>query len=324
MANTLSDYSKLSLDIMLKGIIDTIIYESPLFDKLPFVEITGNSLLYNMESEPAGADWYQVGDIWKERTPNWAQRSVALTILGGDADVDNFARQTRSNVQDLEAAVIEKKAKAISYEFQKQLIEGQTYGYTGNEMTGLMRHLAYCETATATALNGESNSQVIATGATAVLALTMVDELIDKIKPGKPDFLMMSRAMRRKLTQSARAGGANLTYTTDPNRAGMFIEAYNGIPILINDWIPDDMNTSSTKVLQLVTSAWHGTNANSPIFAIKLGEFNLCGIQNQGIQREALGNLETKDAQRTRIKWYCGLANLAKLDIAVLLDASPA
>ena len=94
MANTLSDYSKLSLDIMLKGIIDTIIYESPLFDKLPFVEITGNSLLYNLESELAGADWYAVGDIWKERTPNWAQRSVALTILGGDADVDNFARQS--------------------------------------------------------------------------------------------------------------------------------------------------------------------------------------------------------------------------------------
>ena len=223
----------------------------------------------------------------------------------------------------MEAAVIEKKAKAIAHEFQKQLIEGQTYGYTGNEMTGLMRHLAYCETATATDLDGVNNSQVIATGSSAALSLAMMDALIDRIKPGKPDFLVMSRVMRRALTALARAGGANLTYTTDPARVGMMIEHYNGVPILINDWIPDDMNTSSTKVLQLVTSAWHGTHTNSPVFAIKLGEFNLCGIQNQGIQREALGNLETKDAQRTRIKWYCGLANFAKLDIAVLLDAKP-
>jgi len=83
------------------------------------------------------------------------------------------------------------------------------------------------------------------------------------------------------------------------------------------------MNTTASGVLELVGSAWHGTNANSPIFAIKLGEFNLCGIQNAGIQTERLGNLETKDAQRTRIKWYCGLANFAKLDIAVLVNAKP-
>jgi len=33
--------------------------------------------------------------------------------MGGDADVDNFLKATRSNVQDLEAAVVELKAKAL-------------------------------------------------------------------------------------------------------------------------------------------------------------------------------------------------------------------
>jgi len=158
------------------------------------------------------------------------------------------------------------------------------------------------------------------------LSLLKLMELIDAIKPGKPDYLVMSRAMGRKLFDIARAGGANLTFNTDPNRVGMMIELFNGIPILINDWIPDNMEHTTSSVLELVSSAWYGVDANSvasPVFAIKLGEFNLCGIQNAGIQTERLGNLETKDAQRTRIKWYCGLANFAKLDIAVLVNAKP-
>ena len=37
-------------------------------------------------------------------------------------------------------------------------------------------------------------------------------------------------------------------------------------------------------------------------------ETGLCGLQNGGIQAAPIGNLETKDAWRTRIKWYVGLA----------------
>ena len=44
----------------------------------------------------------------------------------------------------------------------------------------------------------------------------------------------------------------------------------------------------------------------------------LCGIQNGGTQTEFWERLEEKDAQRTRIKWYCGLALKATKSLAAI------
>lgn len=330
MANTLVEMERLSTDYTKKGIIQTIIKDNPLFEKLPFIEIVGDALKYNLETALAGADWYAVGDIWKESTPTWAQRSVALTILGGDADVDAFIAQTRSDVQDVEAAIIELKAKAIAHEFQNMFIRGGTfYQANANSMTGIMKLLAGCQTATTTDLDATDNAQVIQAGAAntaTALSLVKLDELIDKVLGGKPDFLMMSKAMRRKLTSLLRPGGGVLSYAT--TEMGHQVLQYNGIDVITNDWIPDTMNTTAdvggNPSLELVSAAWYGTNANSPIFAFQVGENALCGLQNQGIQTEKMGGLETKDARRTRIKWYCAMALFSTVKAAVMLNCAPA
>lgn len=44
--------------------------------------------------------------------------------MGGDADVDNFLKATRSNIQDLEAAAVELKAKALKEKFEETFIYG--------------------------------------------------------------------------------------------------------------------------------------------------------------------------------------------------------
>jgi len=49
MTISLAEASKLSTDILLKGIIETVIKDSPILEKLPFIQITGNSLKYNRE-----------------------------------------------------------------------------------------------------------------------------------------------------------------------------------------------------------------------------------------------------------------------------------
>jgi hypothetical protein len=54
---------------------------------------------------------------------------------------------------------------------------------------------------------GTASAQVIATGATgAALTLAKIDELIDAIKGGKPDMLLMSRRSRRKINALVRRG----------------------------------------------------------------------------------------------------------------------
>jgi HK97 family phage major capsid protein len=118
MALTLTEAAKLSNDIVLQGVIDTIVKDSPILQQLPFIDLVGNALTYNRENAVAGANWFAVGDTWVEGTPTFTQVTATLKILGGDADVDQYLATTRSNVQDLEAAVVELKAKAVRYEFE--------------------------------------------------------------------------------------------------------------------------------------------------------------------------------------------------------------
>ena len=46
MALTLAEASKLSNDILLQGVVETIVKDSPVLRALPFVEIVGNGLTY--------------------------------------------------------------------------------------------------------------------------------------------------------------------------------------------------------------------------------------------------------------------------------------
>jgi hypothetical protein len=47
MAITLTEASKLSNDILLQGVVETIVRDSPVLQRLPFIEIVGNGLTYN-------------------------------------------------------------------------------------------------------------------------------------------------------------------------------------------------------------------------------------------------------------------------------------
>ena len=124
MALTLAEAAKLSNDTLLTGVIETIAQESPILQRLPFIEIVGNGLTYNRENAAPSAEFYDVGDEWDESTPTFTQATATLKILGGDADIDNFLKSTRSNLQDLEASVVQLKSKAVQSLFDETFVNG--------------------------------------------------------------------------------------------------------------------------------------------------------------------------------------------------------
>jgi len=302
MALTLAEAAKLSNDILLQGVVETIIKDSPILQQLPFIEIVGNGLTYNQEKTLPTIDFYDVGDTWAESTPTFEQKTANLKIMGGDADVDNFLKATRSNIQDLEAAVIELKTKALRRKFEETFVYGDSATNT-KQFDGLRKLI---DTTTA-------SDQIIATGATgATLTLAKLDELIDAVKGGKPDILLMSRRSRRKINALVRAAGGMME--TDRDKWGNFIQLWDGIPIGVSDWILD------THVLTggVETATTGGTC--STIYAMQFGEGGLCGLTSPGhIQVEPIGSLETKDATRTRIKWYVSLALFSTIKTAALI-----
>ena len=126
MALTLAESAKLSNDIVLQGVIETIVLDSPILQALPFIDMTGNGLTYNRENTNPAAAFFNVGDTWTEGTPTFSQITATLSIVGGDADIDNFLLTTRSNLQDLHAAVIRLKAKAVQQKFEDTFVNGDT------------------------------------------------------------------------------------------------------------------------------------------------------------------------------------------------------
>ncbi len=302
MALTLAEASKLSNDMLLQGVVETIVKDSPVIQELPFIEIVGDGLTYNQEKTLPGIDFYDVGDTWAESTPTFEQKTAHLKIMGGDADVDNFLKTTRSNIQDLEAAVVELKAKALKDKFEEIFIYG--------DATASPKQFDGLRTLIDTTTEGD---QVIAAGASgATLTLSMLDQLIDAVKGGKPTTLLMSRRSRRKINALVRAAGGMME--TDRDKWGNFVQFWDGIAIGVNDWILDTHVVSDS-----VETATTGGDC-STIYAVQFGEGALCGLTAPGhLTVEPIGSLETKDATRTRIKWYCSLALFASIKAAALI-----
>ncbi|NQT04768.1 MAG: phage major capsid protein [Dehalococcoidia bacterium] len=302
MALTLAEASKLSNDMLLQGVVETIIKESPVLQRQPFIEIVGNGLTYNQEKTLPSVDFYDVGDTWAESTPTFEQITANLKIMGGDADVDNFLKTTRSNIQDLEAAVVELKAKAVKDKFEETFIYGDSA--TSSKQFDGLRVLIDPTTA---------SDQVIAMGDTgATLTLSKLDELIDAVKGGKPDMLIMSRRSRRKINALVRASGGLVD--NDRDQWGNFVQLWDGIAIGVNDWILDTHAVSGS-----VETGTTGSDC-SAIYAVQFGEWALCGLTAPGgLTVEPIGSMESKDATRTRVKWYVSLALFSAVKAAALI-----
>jgi len=295
MALTLAEASKLSNDTLLSGVIETIAQESPILQRLPFIEIVGNGLTYNRENVAPSAAFYDVGDTWTEDTPTFTQVNAALKILGGDADIDNFLKATRSNIQDLEAAVVQLKARAVQSLFDDTFVNGNAV-LNVNSFDGIATMTAAPQTVSMGA-NGAS------------LTLAKLDELVDKVRGGKPDMLLMSRRSRRSLNILARASGSFLE--ADRDQFGNMLQFYDGIPIGLNDYISDADTV--------------GTSGDcSSIYAMQFGEGAMTGLTAPGgLTVERVGSLETKDASRIRVKWYAGLALFNTVKLAKLTGVRP-
>lgn len=289
MALTKVEAAKLTNDLLLRGVIETIVKESSVLLMLPFMEVVGSGLTYNREATLPTASFYDVGDTWSEATPTFTQVTVGLKILGGDADVDNFLQQTYADPNDLEAVVLESRAKSVAHKFTETFYVGDSAA-DPKSFDGL-RTLVPAGQTISMGANGGS------------LTLDKLDELIDLVKPGKPDALLMSKRTRRKLSSLRRASGNLLE--TDVDQFGRRALYYDGIPILVDDFVPDNETLGT------------GTNLSS-IYAVKWGRAGVMGLENGGIQVVRVGDLETKDASRWRVRWYVSLALFSELGVARL------
>jgi hypothetical protein len=154
--------------------------------------------------------------------------------------------------------------------------------------------------------------------------LSRLDEYIDSIhdKDGMVDYMMMNSAGVRKYSQALRlsnaAGFDDVMEVKDSSGGIMKVQSYRGVPIYRNDFV---QSTLAEQASLAGGNAGAGASA-AHVFVgtVDDGSFShgICGLTAQnssGIQVARLGAREDVDADITRVKWYCGLANFSELGI---------
>ncbi|MFA2595274.1 MULTISPECIES: major capsid protein [Bacillus cereus group] len=278
MALTLIEAQKLSTDVLQAGVIETIAQESAVLQRLPFMEIVGNSYAYNLEDKLPTVAFRGVNEAYTANEATFVQRSEKLVILGGDIELDRFLIQTLSNVNDQVAVQIMEKAKAMANTFTKNFFKGDV-AVDPKGFDGLDKRIA------------GTAQEMTSVAAEDQAVLDELNELLDKVKGGA-DVLYMNRQARRKLLSIMQKSNHYIEVGQDA--FGRQVSMYGGVPIMV----VDDMILTTD-----------GTAKTTDVYAVKFGTHtHVCGLQNGGISVRKLGETSAKAVEVTRIEWFVAMA----------------
>lgn len=94
MAVTLAQAALLEASPVRRGALEAAAQASLVWDRLPFENIEGNAYAYDKDKVLPGTGFRTVNEAYVESTGVINQDVERLSILGGDADVDNFIEAT--------------------------------------------------------------------------------------------------------------------------------------------------------------------------------------------------------------------------------------
>lgn len=319
MALLLSDAANLTQNDLQKGVIQTFIMQSVILDRIPLLPIEGNAYAYNAEATLPGVEFRAVNSAYSESTGTFNQKTETLVILGGDADVDKFIQQTRSNINDQRQAQTTMKIKAAVFKYQDTFINGDS-SIDPNSFDGLKKRLTGTQVISPTGTYGASGAEynaalaglkVIGKGSASELYgfFDAVDTMMAQILGGPLDALYMNANIRVKFRSAARRTNSWIQLRDDFGRP---VDAYNGVPIL-------DIGRKGDGSFILPQTETYGSTPGtdcSSIYGIRFGQDEsdqaVTGLTNGGIMVQDLGELQVKPALRTRIEFYTGLAVFGK------------
>ncbi len=295
MAVTLAESAVLSQNQLSRGVMETFHIESPVFDRLPLLQIEGNAYAYDVENALPGVAFRSVNEAYTESTGNFVQRTESLVILGGDADVDKVIVQTRGNLNDQRALQTTAKVKAATYKFQDAFINGDVT-VDAKGFDGLKKRI--------------TGGQVIDAATNGMGPVTAGHDFFDALDAlaaavnGGADVFYANAAVRAKLLSAGRRLGGADTVVSDIT--GKREVTWNGVPVL-------DIGTRADGTPIIPQTETQGSSsAASSIYAVKYGrdesDQGVTGLTNGGVQVDDIGLLQDKPAYRTRIEFYCGLA----------------
>jgi hypothetical protein len=298
----LTEAAKLSTDDLQRGVLETFVQESPVLDRLPFLTIQGNSYKWNYELALPSVAYRAVNEGYVGSTGTTDDRFASLVILGGDADVDRFIVQTRGDLNNQRAVQTAMKVKALSYKFQNDFVNGDV---TVDPLAfdGLKK------TVTRVVSSGTNGAKVFdpASDTVAHAFFDKLEELTAAVDGTPSAFYANASVIAKIRSAGRRMGGVEIVRE---DLTGKRITTWNGIPFL-------NLGTTPAGVQILPQTETKGTsNIASSIYAVRFGQNEedggVAGLTNGGVQVYDLGEIDSQPVYRTRIEFYCGLAQFSE------------
>lgn len=297
MSLTLLEKAKLETDPLKRGVILTVCEESPVLERLPFMNVSSDTYKYNQTQAMPRADFRAVNEDYTEGTGKLHQVIESLTILGGDSDVDRALVKTQGNVNDLRSIHDGLKSKSVAGKFTDTFFNGDNSS-NAKEFNGLQKRCT-------------GNQLIGAATANAALSLAKLDEVIDAVRGG-PNVLFMNKTMRRKVSSLVRASGAAMESVTDA--FGRTLTGYAGVPI-----VPIEQDQNFDEILAFEEAGTGATAECTSIYAVAFGVGEkLSGLQCGDMDIIDCGLVSGNNKYRTKIDWIVGITDFHPKCIARL------
>lgn len=310
-AVTLAEAAKLEKDVLKAGVMELFVENNPILGRIPWEDISGNSLMYDYEVALPGVGFRSVNEGYTQTHSRFGQRTVGLAIFGGELDVDKFIVKTRSSTNDQRSQQERGQVKSMSLSWLKYFFDGhRDNGGANEEFDGVNILLAdaYHTAAGAAKVNMTAPSTGDGWKADELL-LDYMDEALDLvIGPNSSKVILCNKTTRRWMSRLARA---NAQIDIGVDAWGYQVTKYNGVPL-----VEIETDAEGTEILGFDETMGNTTTATASIYVARFEPGYVQGVQNGGMMVEDLGILETKPAYRTRVEWYCALALMHPRSIA--------
>jgi hypothetical protein len=289
-----------------RGVISTLIQESPILEMLPFTSISGNAIKVSVEDTLPAPAFRDVNETYTRSHGTDTERYFGCAILGGEVFIDNYIVRVQADQVSAKARQYSKFAKAMSRVFDKYFFDGTG---TAKDFKGINALID----------DGLGQSQSAGTNG-AALTLDMLDESFDALRSqSAPDALLMNRQMRRKINGLARSTYSGISLIdVGTDVFGRQVNTYNGVPIRI---VGDDKD--GNPILSQV-QVQGNTSINTSIYAIAFGtDENVYGILGLGgsFDVKDFGETEAAPGHLGRVEVYPGVVVSNSFSVCRLVGA---
>jgi hypothetical protein len=309
---TLLEAVKGASEQLKRGVIMTIIQESPIIEQLPWMTISGNALKHTVEQNLPSVQFRPVNATYSRSYGTDVEHYWGVAILGGEVFVDNYLLKVVSNQVDLKARQYAKLAKANARTFDRYFFDGDG---TANTFKGV--NALITEGFGQVTDNGASGLQIGAnwTAANGTKLLNKMDEAHDLLRTGPASAVLLNRFTRRAITRSARESVSGVSLIDVGNDAfGRQVVTWNDVPLRI---IGDDETATAILGLDEPLQPGGGANSACSMYFIRYGEDLVSGLLGMGgsFEVQDFGETEAAPGHLGRLEWYPGVAVFDKYAI---------